>query len=110
MEVKFSIQKKSIETIKLKKSYTSIADMMVKEGFDFEWIKSYSIDFFLHNNKRAFISVTPSIPNDVKSGCFCGGYYLVELNQNILKKMDFGWECGSLVSPKEPKPVIVFVD
>ena len=48
----------------------------------------------MHNNKRAFIRVVSVIPDDVKLGCFCGGYYLLELNQNTLKKMSFGWECG----------------
>ena len=100
-----------IETIKLKKSYSNIADMMSAEGFNFEWIKSYRIKFFLHNNKRAFIRVTPNIPDNAQSTCFCGGYYLLELHQNILKKMDFGWECGSMVTPKfEAYEVIVPVE
>ena len=94
-----------IETIQLKKSYTSIADMMNGEGFDFEWMKSYKINFFLHNNKRAFIHVD----NDATIGCFSVGYYLLELNQNILKKMDFGWESGSISTPIifKPEPVVV---
>jgi len=83
------------ETIYLKKSYTNIADMMQEEGFNSTWMKPYTIRFFLYNNKRALIHiVSTDISDKSQYGCSCSSYYLLELHQNILKKMSFGLECG----------------
>lgn len=96
-----------IETIYLKKSYTNIADMMQEEGFDSKWMKPYTIRFFLYNNKRALIHiVSTDMSDNSQYGCSCSSYYLLELHQNILKKMSFGLECGEfskvLIFEQEP--------
>ena len=98
-----------IEIIQLKKSYTSIADMMNAEGFNFEWMNSYTIRFFMHNNKRAFVRVVSEISDDSQYGCSCAGYYLLALNNDTLKKMGFGWECGSFskITIFEQEPIIM---
>jgi len=84
-----------IETIYLKKSYINIADMMQEEGFNSTWMKPYTIRFFLYNNKRALIHiVSTDISDNSQFVCSCSSYYLLELHQNILKKMSFGLECG----------------
>jgi len=87
-----------IEHIKLKKSYRSIAKMMEYEGFDSDWITVEDIELFVHDNRRAFIRFSPYIPKDT-SGCFCGGYKLLEMNGDDLTILSFGWECGSVVAP-----------
>jgi len=97
-----------IETIYLKKSYTNIADMMQEEGFDSKWMKPYTIRFFLYNNKRALVHIVSSdISDKSQFVCFCSSYYLLELHQNILKKMSFGLECGEfskvVIFEQEPR-------
>jgi len=97
----------TIETIYLEKSYTNIADMMQEEGFNSKWMKPYTIRFFLYNNKRALIHIESTDTSDKSQFvCFCSSYYLLELHQNILKKMSFGLECGEfskvVIFEKEP--------
>jgi len=87
-----------IEHIKLKESYRSIAKMMNYEGFDFNWAKIEDIELFVYDTKRAFIRFSPYVPKNT-SGCFCGGYKLLEINGDDLTILSFGWECGSVVAP-----------
>lgn len=97
-----------MEIIKLKKPYSNIAQMMREEGFSFDWLNIEDIELFVYDNNRAFIHIVPDIPENI-SGCFCTGYYLLELQDSILRKRSILWECGSVVVPVlfKPEPVIV---
>ena len=87
-----------IKTIALKKSYKHIASMMRSEGFDLELFENFDMLLFVYNNKRALVHIG-SVYKKGMTGCVSHGYYLFELQGNILKVASFGWESGDLAGP-----------
>lgn len=92
----------TVESMKLKKSYKSIQEFMLKEGFKSKLFKDRNLLLFIHNNKRALSFLSSYVEDEYGGACSFNGHYLMELNNEVLTYKYFAGGHGDI------SPVLIF--